>query len=164
VCARCGRMLIPLREFLGLEAYQSKTAELERIVAEVVSEQSYRRSSRHLNLIGEIPVPKSTAHRWVMESDCDQIKVDGKVVDSLFVDSTSYKRRPDAEKGHDNRGDLRLLLGVKGDGEVVPFGCFSGVAWEDIGQQIRKKTVEMSPVAKVLIRDGEKGLDEALSA
>jgi len=56
--ASCGRSIIPLREFLGLEAYQSKTAELEHVVAEVVSEQSYRRSSSHLKLIGEIPVPQ----------------------------------------------------------------------------------------------------------
>lgn len=162
-CASCGRSTIPLRQFLGLKHYQSKTSELEMIVSEVVSDQSYRRSSKHLDLIGEIPVPRSTAHRWVMESDCDQIEVDGKVVDSLFVDSTGYKRRPDPEKEHDNRGDLRLLLGVKGNGEVVPFGCWSGTSWKDIGQQIRKKSVGASSVAKVLIRDGEKGLDEALA-
>jgi len=98
-----------------------------------------------------------------MQSDCDQIKVDEKVVESLFVGSTGYKRRPEPEKGHDNRGDLRLLLGVKGDVEVVPFGCWSGTSWEDIGQQIRKKTMAVSPIAKVLIRDGVKGLDEALA-
>jgi len=51
-CRRCGKSTIPLREFLGLEAYQSKTAELEKTVVEVVSEQSYRRSSSHLETIG----------------------------------------------------------------------------------------------------------------
>ena len=44
-CQHCGRTTIPLRELLGLEPYQSKTSELEKMVAEVVSEQSYRRSS-----------------------------------------------------------------------------------------------------------------------
>ncbi|MFO7899852.1 MAG: hypothetical protein R6V58_12430 [Planctomycetota bacterium] len=77
--------------------YQSKTAELERMVAEVVSEQNYRRASGRLNQIGQIPVPESTAHRWVMESDCDELKTDGKIVDVLFADGTGYKRRPDPE-------------------------------------------------------------------
>ena len=31
-CRCCGKTVIPLREFLGLEAYQSKTAELEKPV------------------------------------------------------------------------------------------------------------------------------------
>lgn len=75
-CQNCGRTIIPLRNFLGLELYQSKTSELEKIVAEVVSEQSYRRSSSHLDIIGCIPVPKSTAHRWVAQSDCDHINPD----------------------------------------------------------------------------------------
>ncbi len=73
-CTRCGKSIVPLRGFLGIARYESKTAELERMVAEVVSEQSYRRTSRHLDLIGEIPVPKSTAHRWVTESDCDALR------------------------------------------------------------------------------------------
>jgi len=53
-CRNCGQILIPLREFLGLQAYQSKSSELEMIVTEVISEQSYRRTSRHLDLIGNI--------------------------------------------------------------------------------------------------------------
>ena len=67
-CTCCGKTLIPLRSFLGLELYQSKTSELEKIVTEIVSEQTYRRSSNHLGSIGSIPVPKSTAHRWVAQS------------------------------------------------------------------------------------------------
>ena len=41
-CQNCGRTIIPLRTFLGLQPYQSKTSELKKIVTEVVSEQSYR--------------------------------------------------------------------------------------------------------------------------
>ncbi len=67
-CRHCQKTWCPLREFLGLELWQSKTAELERIAVEVVSEQSYRRGSRHLAVAGEIPVAKSTLHRWVVES------------------------------------------------------------------------------------------------
>lgn len=162
-CVHCKKSVVPLREFLGLERYKSKTAELERMVAEVVSEQSYRRTSRHLELIGEIPVPKSTAHRWVMESNCDELKTDGKVVDVLFADGTGYKRRPDPAAGQNNRGEVRVAMGVTSDGTVVPFGAWSGKSWEEIGQAIRDKTVEVSPAAKVLVSDGEAALAEGLA-
>lgn len=162
-CVRCGKSVVPLREFLQLPKYQSKTAELEQAVAEVVSEQSYRRTSRHLALIGEIPVPKSTAHRWVMESDCDELKTDGKVVDVLFADGTGYKRRPDPTTKQNNRGEVRVALGVTSDGTVVSFGAWSGESWEEIGQAIRKNTVDVEPAAKLLVSDGEAALAEGLA-
>ena len=162
-CVRCGKSVVPLREFLGIRKYQSKTAELERVVAEVVSEQSYRRTSRHLDLVGEIPVPKSTAHRWVMESNCDELKTDGKVVDVLFADGTGYKRRPDPSTGQNNRGEVRVALGVTSDGTVVPFGAWSGKSWEEIGQAIRKNTIDIEPAAKLLVSDGEAALAEGLA-
>ena len=56
-CVSCGKSFVPLRQWLGLEKWQSKTTELEKLVVEVVSEQSYRRSSDHLDRIGQIPVP-----------------------------------------------------------------------------------------------------------
>jgi len=160
-CKNCGKVLIPLREFLGLKTYQSKTSELEMVVTEVVSDQSYRRTSRHLDLIGNVPVPRSTLHRWVMESDCDELKIDGRVVDTLFVDGTGYKRRP--SDGMNNRGEVRVVLGVGHDGEIMPFGAWSGKSWEEIGKEIRSKTLRDGPLAKVLVSDGEPGLSEGLS-
>ncbi len=57
-CRHCNKTWCPLRELLGLKLWQSKSAELERIAVEVVSEQSYRRGSRHLAVAGKIPVTK----------------------------------------------------------------------------------------------------------
>jgi len=91
-CTNCGKTVIPLREFLGLELYQSKTSELEKPVAEVVSEQSYRRSSNHLESIGSTPVPKSTAHRWVVQSECDRIDTGQETFDLLLADRTHDAR------------------------------------------------------------------------
>lgn len=162
-CRNCGRTVIPLKEFMGIGRYQSKTVELERIVAEVVSEQSYRRSSHHMNIIGDIPVPKSTAHRWVMQSDCDEIKIEGKVVDSLFADGTGYKRRPNAKEGISNRGELKVVMGIRNDGQTVPFGCWSDEKWKDIGREIKKRSIETGPLSKVLISDGEPGLSSGLA-
>ena len=55
-CVRCRKSRIPLREFMALDRWQSKSGELEKMVTEVVSEQSYRRSVTHLDGIGMIPV------------------------------------------------------------------------------------------------------------
>jgi len=160
-CCHCGRSCLPLREFTGLEPYQPKTAELERIVTEVVAEQNYRRLSRHLQLIGEIPVAKSTAHRWVMASNCDTVSSDGKRGALLFADGTGYKRRPDPKRGLDNSGELRVVLGVTREGTVQPLGAFSGQSWSEIGAALGPADGE--PIADVLISDGEPGLAEGLA-
>jgi len=161
-CACCGTTTIPLRDFLGLMPYQSKTAELEKVVAEVVSEQSYRRSSSHLNLIGQIPVPKSTAHRWIATSDCDAIDEQRGSLELLFADGTGYKRRPDEATGVTNRGELRIALGVDKRGRIVPLGAFSGASWEQIAAAIQGKRTDDGPVAEMLVSDGERGLCDTL--
>ena len=162
-CTHCGKSVIPLREFLGLERYQSKTSELEKLVTEVVSEQSYRRSSHHLESIGSIPVPKSTAHRWVVQSDCDQMDVGTETFDLLFADGTGYKRRPNPESGMNNRGELRLVLGVEKGGSVVPLGAFSGTSWEEISSIIHGQRSSDEWVAEMLVSDGERGLIQSLA-
>jgi hypothetical protein len=157
-CTNCEKTIIPLREFLGLELYQSKTSELEKLVTEIVSEQSYRRSSSHLGSIGNIPVPKSTAHRWVVQSDCDQIDTGKESFDLLFADGTGYKRRPDKEAGINNRGELRVALGVDKSGSIVPLGAFSGKSWDEISSIIKGQRDDDEPVADILISDGERAL------
>lgn len=161
-CQNCGRSFIPLREFLGLEPYQSKTSELEKIVAEVVSEQSYRRSSSHLDIIGQIPVPKSTAHRWIAASDCDAIEEHKDTLDILFADGTGYKRRPDKENNVNNRGELHVALGVDKRGRIVPLGAFSGASWEQIAHAVKGTRTDNKPLADMLVSDGERGLCDAL--
>jgi hypothetical protein len=162
-CTSCGKTIIPLRRFLGLEIYQSKTSELEKLVTEIVSEQSYRRSSNHLESIGSIPVPKSTAHRWVVQSECDQIDTGKETFDVLLADGTGYKRRPNQESGMNNRGELRVALGVDRSGSVVPLGAFSGKSWEEISAIIKGQRDADKPVADILVSDGERGLAQSLA-
>lgn len=161
-CTGCGATTIPLRDFLGIEPYQSKTAELEKVVAEVVSEQSYRRSSSHLEIIGQIPVPKSTAHRWIAASDCDGMEDRTETFDVLFADGTGYKRRPDPAADVTNRGELRIALGIDKRGQIMPLGAFSGVSWEQIAAAVNGKRTDTEPLANLLVSDGERGLCEAL--
>lgn len=163
-CRHCGKSIIPLREFLGLQTYQSKTAELEKTVMEVVSEQSYRRSSGHLKTIGQIPVPKSTAHRWAVQSSCDELDSGTETFDQLFADGTGYKQRCSKAAGSRNRGELRIALGVAKTGSVVPLGSWSEKSWEAIAQEIKGRRQEAQPVAEVLVSDGEIGLSESLAS
>lgn len=161
-CMHCGSTTLPLRESLGLERHQSMTGELEKMVAEVVSEQSYRRSSSHLEMIGQIPVPRSTSHRWVAQSDCDQIPEHEGKLDILFADGTGYKKRPAAGGKDDNSGQLRIALGVDKSGQMVPLGAFSGVSWDRIASVIRGKRKDGEHLADMLVSDGEFGLCKAL--
>ncbi len=163
-CQNCGRTIIPLRNFLGLEPYQSKTSELEKIVAEVVSEQSYRRSSSHLDIIGCIPVPKSTAHRWVAQSGCDHINPDHGTFKFIYADGTGYKRRPDPERNINNRGELRIALGVDKCGQIVPLGAFSDVSWDDISDHLYRQRNNELPLSDMLVSDSEGGLAESFSS
>ena len=162
-CQNCGRTIIPLRKFLGLESYQSKTAELEKIVTEVVSEQSYRRSSSHLDIIGNIPVPKSTAHRWVAQSDCDHINPNQGTFKFLYADGTGYKRRPDLERNINNRGELKIALGVDKCGRIVPLGAFTDLSWEDITNRLHRQLNNKLPLSEMLVSDSARGLAESFS-
>ena len=160
-CVHCHHALVPLREFLQLDRYQSKSSELERIITEVISEQSYRRTSRHLSIIAMLKIPKSTAHRWVKQSDCDAISP-AQPVPSLMVDGTAYKRRPDPTVGKDNRGELRVAIGVKSNGMTVPLGVWSGEPWDAIAKALKPADPDQAHLGKLLISDGEPGLTEAL--
>jgi len=160
-CAHCGRSTLALREFLGLDAYQTKTSELEKRITEVVSEQSYRRSVSHFGLIGDIPIPRSTMHRWVVTSDCDQLEPSQDKLKVLVADETCYKRRP--RKGKDNRGHVELALGVGFDGQVKPLGAWSGASWAQVGQELARGRKDDTPLADVLVSDGENSLTEALA-
>jgi hypothetical protein len=154
---------VPLREFLGVDRYQSKTLELEKLVTEIVSEQSYRRSSSHLEIIGGIPVPKSTAHRWVAQSECDRIDTAKETFDLLLADGTGYKRRANHETGMNNRGELRVALGVDKGGSIVPLGAFSGKSWDEISSIIKGQRDAGERVADMLVSDGERGLAQSMA-
>lgn len=132
------------------------------MVLEVISEQSYRRSSEHFQRIGRIPVPRMTAHRWVASSECDRLSPGAEPLQVLMADGTGYKRRPNAAQGLDNQGELRLALGIQADGSVVPLGSWSGESWEDIAKELGKGCAEDQKLAKLLVSDGEPGLPQGL--
>jgi hypothetical protein len=162
-CRHCDKTWCPLREFLGLERWQSKSAELERIAVEVVSEQSYRRGSRHLAVAGEIPVAKSALHRWVVESPAAEWTPPADPLAVLMADGTGYKRRPDPAQGQDRRGELRVLVGRTAQGKWKALGAWSGQTWAQIVQTVSDEAKGPPLHADTLVSDGENGLAQALA-
>ena len=160
-CCQCGQTLVPLRTWMGIEKWERKTPALEKMVVEILSEQSYRRSSQHLDLIGGHAVPRSTAHRWVAESQADECERPQAEYQTLLVDGTGYKRRPD--KGQNNRGEVRVAIGIEKNGKAVPLGSWSGKSWEEIGLDLSALAPEGKNLAELLVSDQEPGIAEALA-
>jgi hypothetical protein len=162
-CTHCHATWVPLREFLGLEPWQSKSSELERIIMEVITEQSYRRTSRHLKVSAGLEVPKSTMHRWVVQSDAAEWEPEAGRPTILMPDGTGYRRRPDPAANKTNAGELRVVLGRKRDGRWVAYGAWSGQSWEQIAAQLRGKADKPRIRGQMLVSDGEVGLADALA-
>jgi len=108
-------------------------------------------------------VPKSTAHRWVAQSDCDKMDDSDESFDMLFADGTGFKRRPDKEAKINNRGELRVALGVDKSGSIVPLAAFSGKSWDEIAAAVQCQRQNGKPVADMLVSDGERGIAESFA-
>jgi hypothetical protein len=162
-CAHCGGTLVPLRQWLGIEKWERKTGRLEQLVIETVMEQSYRRSSEHLDAIGSVPVPKSTAHRWVVQTQGDECARPREMFQTLMLDGTGFKRRPEPEKGLSNRGEVRVAIGLTSLGQAVALGSWSGKTWEEIGLDLCSAAPPEGKLAELLVSDQEPGLAEALA-
>ena len=93
-CKCCGKQLRPLKEFIGLKKHQYKSNELEKLVINAVSSNSYRRAVETINEVGFVSVSKSAAQRWLVKSDCDEFDLSKvKELENLQVipDGTGYK-------------------------------------------------------------------------
>ena len=156
---------LPLGNFLKLNRYQKKTVELEQIVSAVITDQSYRRLSQHLKIIGNIEIPKSTAHDWIKATPCDvaaqQLEFE---FAQILPDGTGYKKRP-KNPGESNRGELKVMIGVDNKGNTFPMGVWSDKSWAEIGTAIldpKDAAKRDRPLADDLVVDGEPGMAEGL--
>lgn len=158
-CSMCKKEIVPLKSFLNLEDYQTKSNELERVIVDAMSANSYRRSVESIDSIGFVSVPHTTAHRWVMESDCDSIEISNDIIGSakisqVMADGTKFKGRNGA------KGDLKLMVGINSKGQVFPIGSWAGEGWKDISKRLEDNKIKF-PEGTILICDGEPGLASA---
>lgn len=165
-CKSCGDTLVPLMEICGIDRYQTKTGELEKIVLEQCTQTSYRRAAATIRTASGSIVSHGTCRRWVLVTEAAKIDPHNEAMASmpgmLYVDGTKCKSLDD-ETGEPKRGDVKVLLAVDYDGNVHPAGTWTGgESWADVAKSLKEKDVKYHEDT-ILISDGETGLAEALS-
>ena len=162
-CTCCKANIIPLKLALGIKKHQYKSNELEKLIVDAAAKDSYRSAASSLDAIGLIKVSSSTAWRWVIQTDCDEIDSSKKVNTSntpmqVIADGTKFKGQPD--NGKATKGDLKAVIGVDSQGDVFPIGAWSGESWSDVRNCIDKK-IECFPNDSILVADGEPSITRA---
>ncbi len=162
-CKSCGKTFVPLKRFLKLQNHARKTNELEKMVVDIVSEQSFRRSAKAIEDISGINIPHTSLHTWFVTTESDKISKK-KRVQTLLSDGTGYKKHPryGGCEVYTNR-EVRVTLGITKEGRVVPYGGWTESSWSDISREIKKANhpnpkLYFKPIADVLVSDGEEGL------
>ena len=163
ICLSCRKTHVPLRDYLKLERWQSKTGELARVAVETFCEQSYRRGTAHFSTIGVNPVARSTGQRWIMETQSAQCDQKCEDVAAIMADATGYKRRPDTSAGMDNAGEVRVSIGLKRNGQWVPLGAHTQETWDQIAAQIGVCVGQDQHKPELAVVDGGRGMAEAFS-
>jgi hypothetical protein len=97
-CCHCGTTLVPMRSFLKIDRYQSKTKEFEKKALETVSEQSYRKSADDIARYAGSEISKSQLHSWVMKTEGTRIKMTRKDLLAIIADGSGYKRFESKER------------------------------------------------------------------
>jgi hypothetical protein len=152
-CERCGKRLTPILEGLELGAYQGRTDSLVRRVTEAVADTSYRRGANQLEVFGEKPIAKSTAHQWVANVELPVQASEGAPI--LAGDGTGFKRQPG------KKGEVRFVLEIGEDGGLHPLGVWAGTSWEVISREVKAR---QQGQAQLFISDGERGLEKWLGS
>jgi len=164
-CKECNKDIVPLKEHLSIDKYQTKTNELEEVIINAVSETTYRRAVNTVSEHGLINIPYRTAHDWVMRTDCDEIQLPVDMVNSvgplqIFADGTGFKGTP--KDGKHKKGDLKTIIGVNTQGEVFPLGSYTDKNWSEIAQTWEDSKLQLAD-GSVFISDGELGLSESFA-
>ena len=167
-CPHCGRTHVPLLEICGMEAYQTKTDGLEKLILEKCAQTSYRRVEKDVADSMCVNADHSTFHRWMLRTDADEIKVPEDAIASipgvegprpvqLLADGMKCKGvGDDGPRGHGpaKQGDIKVLLGIRESGTVFPVGTWAGhETWKEIGDELERRKVKL-PEGSVLIANG----------
>lgn len=164
VCGVCGKRFRTLGPLLKVAARARPTVGLKHMMAETMTDLSYRKGGGRMAALAQVEVPHSTAQRWMAAGDWDALQESSFGVTTwesfqgLMADGTGYKR----QGAETTRGDLRLLMGVTGSPRrLVPLGAWANTEWAEIDRQmLAQKPEGIKP--PVIAVDGERG-QEVLS-
>lgn len=163
-CQACKKTFTPLNQILDLDKFDRKTREFEKLSIETIAEQSFRRSSVQLEKTIGFPTAHTTLHRWFTTTKSIATSVKHRVK-TLIADGTGYKKKIDSNGS--NRGEVKVVIGLTSDGELVPFGAWTRASWNDLANYIKRSNhasekIKFRPIAELLVTDGEEGLIRAM--
>jgi hypothetical protein len=182
-CKSCKKLHHPLKEFFDLGKFQKVSNEFEKICMETVAMESFRRSASTIKKHRSVDFNYRSLHRWFMSTESDEIKVTHSDLNVLMADGTGYKKfvsqaklektnklrqklgKPEIEKT--KRGEVKILMGIKDNNDIIPLGAWTSESWKVIGGLINKannqnKKIAQKKVANILVADGEIGLNRGL--
>jgi len=156
-CERCGERYTPILRFLDLRERKRRLSSLEKIVAEVVSLETYGKSENLVEKATGERIPDATMHDWMADIDWDALDLGRyKRAKTVMADGTGVKMRGGS------RGELRVVIGLDGRNKPFPLGVYSGTPWERIGPEIKARLKDRDQ-ATLFVHDGEIAIDEHLS-
>jgi len=156
-CPRCGTKHTPILRWLGIESRQRRLTSLEKIVAEIVSLESYGETERLVKQVTGERIPDATIHDWIASIDWDELQLGRyRRPAAILEDGTAFKKR----KGE--RGELRAFVGVDTRGRLFPLGVFAGLSLEDVASEIKKR-LDGHAQATLFVHDGEKDVSKHLA-
>ena len=182
-CKTCKKLHHPLKEFFELGKFQKVSNEFEKICMETVAMESFRRSASTIKKHRSVDFNYRSLHRWFMSTESDEIKVTHSDLNVLMADGTGYKKFIPQQKlaKHNKmleklgkkpieiskRGEVKILMGIKDNNDIIPLGAWTSESWKVIGSFINKannsnKKIAQKKVANILVADGEIGLNRGL--
>ena len=182
-CTDCGKLFDPLKDFFELGKTQTKSSEFEKLCLEAITSESYRRTTKKISSMRPIAFNHRTLHRWVMNTDADTITVKHDDLNVLMADGTKYKKFVSVKKQDrknkmkeklgqppeeiSKRGEVKILMGINHDDEVIPLGAWTSETWKVIGKALEKannpnKKLATRKLANIMVSDGEVGLIKGL--
>jgi transposase-like protein len=110
------------------------------------------------------PTAFTTLHRWFSNTKSIATSVKHRVK-TIIADGTGYKKKIDSQGS--NRGEVKVVIGLTSDGELVPFGAWTRASWNDLANYIKRENhasekIKFKPIAELLVTDGEEGLIRAM--
>lgn len=156
-CRRCGTKYAPILQFLGIADRQRHLTSLEKVVAEVVSLETYGKAEGMIQARTTERVPDATMHDWIADIDWDELQL-GRYcrARTVMADGTGFKKRGP------ERGDLRVLIGLDGQNKPFAMGVWAGKSWSEIGPEVKER-IKGHVQSSLFVHDGEVGISEHLA-
>lgn len=157
-CRNCRRVISPFLGIIGVLPWQKIQEGLKERLIDLLTDLPYRRTERQSFEFTDLSVSKSQINKWILEDDWEGIVfgIDPGEIKEIYADGTKVKKQDGT------KGELRLLIGRTGCGKIVPIGVWIDKGWDEIGKELKAVYGEDEFRGKVLLSDGEQGIERHL--